>query len=152
MKYSKIAILALQFAIWITSPAALAAPRFDTEVLKANLDATVDHVRAVRMSKQFGPHPLPIQRGSPSMEKSSANDKPNYFSSRLNSSPEKKKHGVSAITKANSKYSKVSIRFMKVTTGISLPSVFLIRQILNKSSPLAFVCLPTTTLNGLNAY
>jgi hypothetical protein len=63
MKYSKIAILALQFAIWITSPAALAAPRFDTEVLKANLDATVDHVRAVRMSKQFGPHPLPIQRG-----------------------------------------------------------------------------------------
>ena len=62
MKYSHVAILALQLALWITSPFALATSRFDTEVLKANLDATVDHVRVVRISSQIGPDPFPIER------------------------------------------------------------------------------------------
>jgi hypothetical protein len=62
MKYSYVAILALKFVLWITTPVALAATRFDTEVLKANLDAAVDHVRAVRKSNQYAPDPIPMQR------------------------------------------------------------------------------------------
>jgi hypothetical protein len=62
MKYSHVAILALKFVLWITTPVALAATRFDTEVLKANLDAAVDHVRAVRKSNQYAPDPIPMQR------------------------------------------------------------------------------------------
>jgi hypothetical protein len=62
MKYIHVAILALQLSLWITSPVALATSRFDTEVLKANLDATVDYVRTVRMSSQLTPDPFPMER------------------------------------------------------------------------------------------
>jgi hypothetical protein len=62
MRYLHLAILALQLTLWITSPVALATPRFDTEVLKANLDATVDYVRTVRMSSRLTPDPFPMER------------------------------------------------------------------------------------------
>lgn len=63
MKPSFFVVATLLLALFAAPSATVAAGRFDTAMLKKNLDDVIDHVRTVRNSKNFGSDPFRMERG-----------------------------------------------------------------------------------------